>query len=82
MLITETHDHQNQQLLAADRILRSIVKLCQASVVFTSFDDLFRNWLQYVDQLHVEKEVSIRIQVTFAYAITLFLAYYVTIPSI
>ena len=42
----------------ADLALRHILRLCQASVVFTAFDDMFLSWLESVLPIWSANEVS------------------------
>ncbi|KDQ07904.1 hypothetical protein BOTBODRAFT_180257 [Botryobasidium botryosum FD-172 SS1] len=44
----------------ADRILRHILKLCEASVVFSRFDDLFMMWLDAIADLISADDVGPR----------------------
>ena len=51
------HAAQKRQAIVADTILRHIIKICQTSIVFTVFDDLFKHWLERVDALEVVAHV-------------------------
>ena len=42
--------------------MRHIIKICQASVVFTVFDDLFHRWLEQAHILNTLDEVSRAVQ--------------------
>lgn len=44
--------------MATDKLLRLIIKLDQVAVLFTSFEDLFKRWLEYAQDLSVERQVS------------------------
>ncbi|KAH8106968.1 hypothetical protein BXZ70DRAFT_1003857 [Cristinia sonorae] len=46
LLELSEEEYRNDRATASDKILRLMMKLCQASVVFTAFDDIFRRWLQ------------------------------------
>lgn len=50
------HDHSDgelcsQEIKVADETLKLIVKLCQTGIVWTTFDDLFVNWLDTMSRL-------------------------------
>lgn len=40
-----------------DRLLRGVIKVSQASVTFTAFDDLFQHWLERMQMLGHSEEV-------------------------
>ncbi|KAI0928528.1 hypothetical protein AcW1_005746 [Taiwanofungus camphoratus] len=53
----ETDERQlKKQLRVADKILRLIIKLNQTSVLFTTFDNIFRMWLEQADNLSFDDE--------------------------
>ncbi|KAJ3559109.1 hypothetical protein NM688_g537 [Phlebia brevispora] len=47
---------EKEKVSVTDRVLRSIVKVCQANIVFTVFDDLFQRWLERADTLEDNHE--------------------------
>ncbi|KAK7693413.1 hypothetical protein QCA50_002981 [Cerrena zonata] len=47
---------QKRNAAISDRILRHIIKICQASVVFTVFEDLFHRWLEQAHMLNTLDE--------------------------
>lgn len=53
---------QKRQHSVQDKVLGMIVKLNNASVVFTAFDDLFKLWLGRALSLSLELEVRAHIQ--------------------
>lgn len=48
---------QKRNTAYADRILRYIIKLCQTTVTFSVFDDLFLMWLETVSAMNLYHEV-------------------------
>ncbi|KAF9815310.1 hypothetical protein IEO21_04673 [Rhodonia placenta] len=46
----------DRQTMATDKLLRLIIKLDQVAVLFTSFEDLFKRWLEYAQDLSVERQ--------------------------
>ena len=48
---------QKRQAGVTDTILRYITKMCQASIVFTTFDDLFQRWLERTEKIEDTHEV-------------------------
>ncbi|KAH9946036.1 uncharacterized protein BXZ73DRAFT_86240 [Epithele typhae] len=47
---------QRKEAIITEKILLLILKLSQASVLFTSFDDLFQKWLERASSLDVDKQ--------------------------
>ncbi|KAF9464728.1 hypothetical protein BDZ94DRAFT_1255766 [Collybia nuda] len=56
--VSDLHMDQNKNELSArcDKVLRSIIKLSQVSIVFTIFDQLFVFWLELTSVLDVHEE--------------------------
>ncbi|EMD38403.1 hypothetical protein CERSUDRAFT_113558 [Gelatoporia subvermispora B] len=46
-------------VIVTDQILRMIIKLCQVSVIFTAFDDLFKKWLDRAYGVSIDHEEPI-----------------------
>ncbi|KAG8829946.1 hypothetical protein FRC17_005740 [Serendipita sp. 399] len=56
--ITQEERQADYEIEMADETLKYIVKLCQLGVVWTTFDDLFVNWLDTMSKLsHLESPV-------------------------
>ncbi|THH33844.1 hypothetical protein EUX98_g253 [Antrodiella citrinella] len=54
-------DYKSLRAAASDKILKLIMKICQASVVFTAFEDIYRKWLQraYILDSHDKPPLSL-----------------------
>ncbi|CDO71214.1 hypothetical protein BN946_scf184863.g9 [Trametes cinnabarina] len=50
---------EKRDIVVAERLLHCIVKLNQASVVFTSFDDLFQMWLARASSLDIDSQLPL-----------------------
>lgn len=57
LIYSHNHRIQHRQITVSDKLLRLIIKACQASVVFTAFDDLFNKWLLRTHTLNDHAEV-------------------------
>lgn len=43
--------------MITEKLLHLILKLNQASVVFTTFDDLFQKWLSRASSLDIDQQI-------------------------
>ncbi len=50
---------EKREAVITERILHLILKLSQASVLFTTFDDLFQKWLGRASSLDVDQQMVI-----------------------
>ncbi|KAI8998560.1 hypothetical protein BD414DRAFT_519687 [Trametes punicea] len=50
---------EKREFDAAEKVLHSILKLNQASVVFTAFDDLFKKWLARASSLNLDQQIPL-----------------------
>ena len=48
---------EKREAVVTERILHLILKLSQASVLFTTFDDLFQKWLDRASSLDVDQQM-------------------------
>lgn len=48
---------EKREAVITERILHLILKLSQATVLFTTFDDLFQKWLDRASSLDVDQQL-------------------------
>ena len=49
-----------KEVIVTEKTLHLILKLSQASVLFTAFDDLFQKWLERASSLDVDQQMVSR----------------------
>ena len=50
-------DGKRREVVVTEKVLNLILKLSQASVLFTTFDDLFQKWLERASSLDADQQL-------------------------